>query len=227
MWLADLDPDAEGYDLDLDDPTRRFEWVHEGWKLIFRPIPRRASVRDTRAERPLGAFIPEEAKFIDDIGSLKEALLDKGSKYGELEHPLVLAIDCGSGFHDDRDTIQALYGTVGWRFDFGSRDAEPIAVITEQGFWGPPGHPMRTHIAGVLLAEGLHYGRVAQYSPTFWPHPEAAVRVFNRCPSGGRLGRATRTSNTRQRNELHVYFELPEDWPQGEPFPRQVIDGGG
>lgn len=223
-WLAGLDPDAEGYDLGLSGPMRRFDWTHEDWSLIFRPIPRRASIRDSRAERPLGAFIPDAATFVDDIGSLRDALLDKGSKYGALDHPLVLAINIGSGFHDERDTVQALYGTVGWRFDIDNADAEPIPVITRAGFWGPPGRPMRTHVSGVLLAEGLHYGRVGRYSPAFWPHPQAAERIKPLAVwRTARVGDEDVEYLAAERAP-HVHFHLPEGRPLGDAFPRKPRD---
>lgn len=223
-WLAGLDPDAEGHNLGFDDAARRFDWKHEDWNLIFTPIPRRADVRDAPAERPLGAFIPNTAAFIDDIGSLRHALLEKGSRYGALEHPLVLAINVGSGFHDEDDTIQALYGTVGWRFDINSPETEPTPVITEPGFWGPPGRPTRRHIAGLLLAEGMHYGRVARYSPTFWPHPEAAEIVAPLLLwSVARAGEHGIDYQEPQR-AAHDHFQLAEGWPLGEPFPRKSRD---
>lgn len=221
-WLAELDPDAESYGLGLDDPARRFDWTHEDWALTFQPIPRRADVRGTPAERPLGAFIPSEASVIDDVGSLREALRDKGSKYGALDYPLVLAINVGSGFHDDRDTLQALYGTIGWTIDFDNPIAEATPVITQAGFWGPPGRPTRTHIAGMLLAEGLHYGRVARYSPAFWAHPAAPEGIVEvpiwRTPILG----GDEVDYSRPERAPHVHFGLPEGWPLGEPFPRRT-----
>lgn len=219
-WLSGLDPDATDFRLSRDDPSIMFEWVHQDWKLVFRPIPRRAAVRHLRAERPLGAFIPDEATFLDDAALFRDALLDKGSKYGELQHPLVLAINVGSVFHDDRDTIRAFYGTVGWRLDVHNPDSEPVPVITEPGFWGPPGQPMRTHIAGVLVAEGLHYGRVARYSPVFWQHPEAAQSV-EPLPAWGTASPGSEDIEYRApAKPPHAQFGLPQGWPLGDPFPR-------
>lgn len=221
LWLRQLDPDAGDYVLNDDDPTRSLEWVQDDWHLVFHPIPRRVEVRGVRAERPLGVFVPAGAQFIDDIGTLRNALGEKGSKYGNLAHPLVLAINVGSGFHDDLDTEQALYGTVGWRFDLEQPTSEPIPVLTEAGYWGRPGRPAHTHIAGLLLAEGLHYGRVAQYSPTFWPHPKAAqgidaMPIWMIAEPG-----AAGTARIGPAVPPHIYFALPSDWPQGERFPRQ------
>lgn len=224
-WLHQLDPDAGDFTMGDDDPTRRFEWVKDDWHLIFHPIPRHASVRGIRAQRPLGVFVPEGAEFIDDIGSLRSALTEKGSKYGELAYPLVLAINIGSGFHDDSDTVQALYGTVGWKFDPASPAKDAVPVLTEPGYWGRPGQPAHTHVAGILLAEGFHYGRVAQYTPAFWPHPNAETSLDPlpvwRVAQPGEEG----TTYLDPASPSYLYFELPPDWPVGQPFARATADG--
>lgn len=220
-WLSDLDADAFDFGLDLSDSSPRFEWTHEDWNLVFQPIPRRASARDSPAERPLGAFLPGAALFVDDVGSLRQALLDKGSKYGRLDHSLVLAINIGSGFHDNADTIQALYGTVGWTIDIANPDSEATPVLTEPGFWGRPGRPVRTHIAGVLLAEGMHYGRVAKYAPAFWPHPSPAEHIEPLPVWRLALTDGDGITLVAPDRAPHDYFELPEGWPLGSPFPRR------
>lgn len=219
-WLEQLDPDTGDYFLSDDDPERRLEWVHEDWNLVFHPIPRHASVRGVRAQRPLGVFVPEGASFINDIDALRDALAEKGSKYGELDYPLVLAINVCSGFYDNRDTEQSLYGTIGWRFDFNDPSAGAVPVLTEPGNWGWPGQSAHTHVAGVLLAEGLHYGRVAQYSPAFWPHPNPAMSIEPlpvwRVAQPGEEG----TTYLNPALPAHIHFEWPRDWPAGERFPK-------
>lgn len=219
-WLAGLDPDERDYDLRLGDPGRQCNWVHEDWNIVFHPIPRRAEVRGTRAERPLGAFIPGAAEFVDDISALRNALLDKGSKYGALDHPLVLAINIGSGFHDEEDTFQALYGTIGWNIDIENPANGPTPVITDAGFWGHRGRPTRTHVSGLLLAEGLHYARVARYSPTFWPHPDATQPVAPLAPWRVAQVSAQGIQHREPERSPHMHFQLPEGWPLGDAFPR-------
>lgn len=222
-WLTQIDPDAGDYSLSDVRPERRHEWIQDDWHLIFHPIPRAAPVRGIRVQRPLGVFIPAGATFVDDISSLRDALQEKGSKYGELEHALLLAINIGSGFHDDRDTEQALYGTVGWQFDFSIPDAEPVPLLTASGYWGWPGQPAHTNVAGVLLAEGMHYGRVGTYAPAFWAHPRTAKtveplpvwRVAQATTDGITFSEPTTTPNE--------HFGLPTGWPVGERFSR----GGG
>ena len=220
-WLRGLDPDDRVFALDHERPEYRREWIQDDWHLRFYPIARSPAVRGVRAQRPLGVFAPAEASVIDDITPLREALSEKGAKYGKLKHPLVIAINIGSGFHDDLDTTQALYGTLGWRINMSDPRAEPAAVLTTPGYWGFADRPAHTHIAGVLLAEGFHYGRVAAYAPAFWAHPYAPERVEPLAT--WRVAQPTMGEATYEGPAVaaHAHFELPEGWPIGEPFPRR------
>lgn len=219
IWLRGFDADELALSLADDDPNR-FEWVQDGWRLVFHAMPRSPSARDRPVRRVLGAFLPAEVSWLDDIGSLRAALDDKVSKYGVLPHPLVIAVNIGSGFHDDEDTQQALYGPVGWQLNVADPSAEAVPVLTAEGFWGWPGRPARQHVAGVLLAEGLHYGRVARYAPAYWAHPNAATSVdplpLWRVPEPGEEGWVYPNPAAAP----HEHFMLPEGWPVGERFPR-------
>lgn len=219
-WLRSLDPDAGDYTLSDGRPERHYEWMQDDWHLVFRPIPRAASVRDVPAQRPLGAFIPAAASFVDDITTLREALSEKGSKYGDLKHPLVLAINIGGGFHDDDDTLQALYGTLAWRLNSEDPYGDLLPFLKSPGYWGWADQPAHTNVAGVLLAEGLHYGRVASYAPAYWGHPHAAQPV-EPFPTW-RVAEPTESGLTYRSPAIAPYehFGLPEGWPVGERFPR-------
>jgi hypothetical protein len=218
-WLAQLDPDAGEFLLGGDDPERCFEWLQDGWHLVFHPMPRTKSARAYRVRRPLGVFMPAEAKFVDDISTLREALSEKGSKYGVLKYPLLLAINVGSGFHDDYDTVQALFGTVGYTFDPASVSDEAVPVLTEPGYWGSQDWPAHTHIAGILLAKGMHYGRVAECVPAFWSHPWAEKGV-DPLPAWSVAQRGQDAAMYRAPvTPPNVYFDLPDNWPEGRRFP--------
>lgn len=219
-WLASLDPDAGDFSLQDDHPDRRFEWSWQDWQLLFFPIPRALRLRSSPARRPLGAFIPAEAAFIDDITPLKEALSEKGSKYGYLDHPLVIAINTTSGFHDEEDTMQVLYGQIGWRTNVEDPQAEATPVLTDDGYWGRPGRPCHPHVAGLLLAEGMHYGRVGRYAPVFWPHPYTTETIEPLANWGVTQPSVEGLEYRRPWRLPHEYFGLEEGWPIGDPFPR-------
>jgi len=152
-------------------------------------------------------------------GPYAPRLRTKAGRYGELPHPLVVAINIGSGFHDEFDTQQALFGTVGWRLNPSDPTAEAIPVLTGEGFWGRSGLPSHRHVSGVLLAEGMHCGRVARYAPAFWPHPRPDVEVSPlgtwRLPLAG-----DEWSYEDPDAPPHEHFDLPMGWPIGNPFPR-------
>jgi len=74
-WLRGLDPDEITLSLSDNDPNR-FDWQADDWQLVFHPVARSPATRGEPAGRPLGVFLPSEASFIDDVGSLRAALED-------------------------------------------------------------------------------------------------------------------------------------------------------
>ena len=93
-------------------------------------------------------------------------------------------------------------------------------MLAERGYWGLPGKPAHTNVSAVLLAEGIHYGRVAQYAPAFWAHPNATQPVEPLPIWRVTHPTAEGTQYVEPSLQTHKYFDLPEGWPVGEPFPR-------
>jgi hypothetical protein len=210
-WLAALDPDQVALALKGYSTREKREWRFEGWHLVFEPLPLKPEARDRPDRRALGMF-GSGGSFVDDVSPLRRALSDKGGKYGELDHPLVIAVNIISDFHDDDDSRQALFGIGDWERDLKAQRSPNI------GYWGSSQSPQHAHVAGVLLALSMHHARVAKYAPTYWPHPGADVEVDRLAlwPIENGTGRQESTSAAIA---AHVHFGLPADWP-GELFPR-------
>jgi len=223
LWLKELDPDSVSSSFGNENSTQ-FAWNHDDWRVQFRAIPRSPHVRHQSAERPIGAYIPAEATLVDDIGALRQALDEKGGRYGDLEAPLLIAVNVVRGFHDARDTVQALFGRVGLSLELEAFESEPRPVVIEPGYWGRANHPLHTHVAGILVAEGLHYSRVGQYVPSYWSHPWAEHPV-DPLPCWGQVDLISSTLDNvvsaPPTTVIHDYFGLSEGWPIGEPFSRK------
>lgn len=210
-WLAALDPDRVAAALQGYGTREKREWRYEGWHLVFEPLPLKPGARDRSGRGALGMF-GSGGSFVDDVSPLRRALSDKGSKYGELDHPLVIAVNIISDFHDDDDTRQALFGGGDWERDLNPQPSPDI------GYWGSSYSPQHTHVAGVLVALSMHHARVANYAPTYWPHPGAEVNVDRLAlwPVEDATGRQ---ESTNAAIEANAHFGLPADWP-GDLFPR-------
>lgn len=211
-WLAAFDPDKVAAALKDYATSEKYEWRHEGWHLVFEPLPLKPEARDRPGRRALGMF-SSSGSLVDDVSPLRRALSDKGRKYGELDLPLVIAVNIISDFHDDDDTRQALFGGAGW-------DREPNARPSpDTGYWGSSYSPQHTHVAGVLVALSMHLARVAIYAPTYWPHPGAGVEVPRLALWPIESG-TDRQEGTNAAIAANVHFGLPTDWP-GDLFPRE------
>lgn len=220
QWARLLDADGISVDGHLNDDGERFTWSEAGWELAFRPFPVKKEARGRSDHRPLGIFGPVEAAWINDDVTLRSALMDKGSAYGELDRPLVIAINSFAFSHDDFDTTNALYGTEQITISLEDRAAPPVPSRKRDGYW-LAGTWAHQHVAGVLIGRSL-----AEYRPnavpTFWTHPEpheavAPLPVWRVAePVVGHI------EHREPKSPIRELFGLPEGWPVGEAFPREV-----
>jgi hypothetical protein len=165
---------------------------------------------------------PGDAKWLDDGETLRDAVKAKGSAYGELEHPLVVAINQTTAFHDDFDTINALYGRERIQVRVDDPTHEARRVRDTDGYWGSPGRWARKHVAGMLLGPNVKPWSVLSALPTFWAHPQPKEAVT---PLGAWRHATLQTDHIEQYEPAvssPAFFGLAGDWPIGEPFPSDV-----
>ena len=217
-WLAGLDPDTTDLVLGREPSGDHFLWEEQGWRIWFRPIPVRADARGAPDHRVLGVFGPGEAQWIGDASELRQTIRSKGNAYGALDAPFLIAVMIATPFHDEEDTISALYGTRQIQFSPGNPD-RARSVRARDGYWGSPGDWKHTHVSGVLLAHSVAPWRVTQEVPELWHHPHAAQKVpaLPIWRSAELAGNAIRHIDPTA--EPSGYYFLPASWPEGEPFP--------
>ena len=170
-WAGKLDPDALIATGSHFDSTDRFPWAAAGWELEFWPIAVKPEARGKADHRPLGLFGPVSASWVNDDATLRSALRDKGSAYGALSHPLVIAVNSFAFSHDDFDTMNALYGTEQITISMEDLDAAPVPSRKPDGYW-LAGTWAHQHVAGVLLSRSMAPWRATDEIPTYWQHPQ-------------------------------------------------------
>ena len=214
-WLTKV---GRAGDADIPSGTRaesELEWDDGDWQLSFQAI----FTNMPSAQQSIMSCGMAKGSCHDGAARLKKALEGKGSKYGVLPHPLVIAINMGEGFLADKDATDALYGSMAIREEFNELGPELSWVRMSDGYWRCPRGPAHSHVAGVLLASGLTYYSVARCVPTFWVNPSAdyAVDPLRLC----RVARVVEGQVQFVEPEIqpHDYFNLREDWPTGRPFP--------
>lgn len=220
-WLAGLNPDVVQFETRLSG-GESFTWTRDGWVIEFRPIPVKKSRRGAPDHRPLGVLDGGGASFIDDAGDLRSALKKKGSAYGTLDLPLVVAINVATAFHDDHDTINALYGTEQFRFSRTDPDAPAELIRARDGYWGVPWDWKRTHVSGMLYGPNVAPWSVTRSVPRLWHHPGAATSLAT--PSVWHEARFAldRIDLVDAQRDIHGLLGLPAGWPIGEAFPRET-----
>lgn len=221
-WLAELDPDEHR----LVAGKRRKELpghVYEdaGWKIDFRAYAKSPDARGREGARPLGIFGGGEAHWVQDEEGIRGALTAKGSAYGWLGAPFVVAVASSSLSLDDDDVLNALYGAeVVELRTFADGTEDTVMARKADGYWYRGDHWDHRGVSAVLVVKNLHPAFVGKQQHTIWEHPdpEFAVDGFT----------IWRRSVVQDGGMTFVYpersqadwFDLDEPWPVGEPFPR-------
>lgn len=220
-WLSRLDPDYIEADFTSND-RERFLWIHDDWSIEFHPLARPASTRDDPPDRAIAAYLPSSAQWVDDIGALRAALEDKGTKYGALDHPFVIALNVIRGFHDHRDTAEALFGRIGFSVNFDDPSAPVAPVLSDVGYFGTPEAPRHTQVAGILLGHSIDSPAVARAQPLYYPHPWGTASVAT-LDLWATVDWAEATFESAEaappQCPPHEHFGLPSNWPTGDRFP--------
>jgi hypothetical protein len=210
-WIETLDVTQVRTQLEQNTPRDTFTYEHDGWSITFKPIPRRKR-GDGKASRSIGVrgFGVRAVSIVDAV---KQAAKSKASRYGELDLPLVVAINVLEEFADPTQERDALFGQLEYWIP---RDGGPIRPARRpDGVWFGPKGPQCTRLSGAWLFRRFdcwHF--VARGSNLLYVNP-AAVRPLPahclRFPSGI-------VENNRLVERPGVafseLFNLPPQWPE-------------
>lgn len=220
QWLDSLDADMlleRSHGLSLET----LEWTTDGWAITFEAFPLAPDKRGPGG-RIIGTTGPQGG-IIDDVAPLRKRIREKAKAYGELEAPLLIAVDAVSSFVNDADFVATFYGTSAVRFyiNGGPAAPPPTPITLPDGlFFGPEGG-RRTHVSGVITTSMLCPWTVQSTVPTLWTHPRAArqvdppsglVRIAQLGPDGQHIEYINPTSTPAE------VFGLPDGWPGFRPL---------
>jgi hypothetical protein len=108
-----------------------FTWEHDGWKVLFRAVPKKQGARGKPGVRPLGAISQGEAWFAHTDESIAQAVIGKAGKYGVPPLPYIVAVNVLDESGVDLDDIFLGLARV----------------------WGTEEAPLNTRVSAVLVAE--------------------------------------------------------------------------
>lgn len=231
-WLRGLDPDEYTLGGSRENlPAFTYEEERDddevAWVIEFRAIPKSPEARGKKGVRPLGVFGGGRATWLDDDG-IRGALSDKGSAYGPLGAPFVVAVASGNISLNDDEVLNALYGTEMLEVRTAADGSESHAYVrSPDGYWIGSDHWKHRHVSAVLVVRNLHPAFVGSQTHTIWEHPDPEhavdpIPVWRRSVVGAD-GRVRYIDPARDQAD---WFGLGEAWPVGEPFPKQAGEGG-
>jgi len=93
------------------------------------------------------------------VPGIRERITGKATRYGNLELPLVVAVNAAGSDARLSHVEEALFGTEKWGL---TRDGEPIAGRANDGVWKGPKGPRCRALSAVLAVERLDPWSLAQ-----------------------------------------------------------------
>lgn len=177
-WLRTLDRNAiqqafldQRYD---DIPTR--EWNHEGWRIVFEPMPKGDRARADRSIRPIGLMMPMRARRLTLDESLRDGVAAK-DRYGRLTIPLVIAIQVIEEFRIDKvDVMNGLLGPEAITVD--AQGATRPARVPN-GAWVSGSGPIHRTISAVMVWSTLEPWNFTRIEPIVVHNPYASNPLPN------------------------------------------------
>ncbi|BBY28130.1 hypothetical protein [Mycolicibacterium sediminis] len=211
-WLSSLDPDELQRRIDTGQAPPYLKLDVRGWSIEYDAWPVRPECRGAGG-RLIGAY-PMVLGVGDDEVRLREIVKYKGARYGSPDKPLVIAVLNTSGFTDERDMTEALFGTEAVEYIPGQRDS--IRTVRQRdGYWRQGPNNRGTRVAAVLLGQNISPWHITHALPELWLNPWADRPLIDTPPF------ATRTAHDTGQVYLlreatappSAVFGLDPEWP--------------
>lgn len=213
-WLNTLDPDKL-LQLPPGDGLKalpEFHWQHEEWHVRIQPIPVHIEARGKK-RRLIGART-FGAGWVDGWSPIRDAVASKGQRYGDLDLPLVVAVNVDTFKLDPIDEAQALFGQEQFVFSRADPDKEPRMARAPNGAWRGPAGPRGKRASGAWLFDNLSPYTLARKRQTLYvnpdanhPIPDSFLIVPHRRVVDGFL-------QSLEGIDLATAFELSSTWPE-------------
>ena len=209
--LSKLDPESvfADYQQHQEYPRRSFQDGDSLIELDILPKLREAWGRNT--SRTIGST-GVRSRWGGAENSLRKTLFAKAKRYGEINRPFVIGVNCLSDWGIDKEEERAaLFGTIEEYVPAGS---DQLAVRQlANGFWGSETHPKSTRVSGVILGVALPWNiprcRLSVYRNPWATHP---LPEFN-SPFEQAVWHNGHVRYASATVSMATVFRVPEDWP--------------
>lgn len=177
-WLATLDRQAiqQCYLEGRYGEVPTYEWAHDGWRIIFEPIPKGKEARANPSVRPIGMTMPMQAVQLTLDESLKNGVAMK-DRYGRLPLPLGVAVQVVDEFRIAKiDVMNGLFGPEAVAID---AHGNPRAARVPDGAWIAASGPIHRTISAVMAWSTLEPWNFTAIEPIVVHNPYAFVSLAN------------------------------------------------
>lgn len=192
----------------------RWYFEHNGWRIEIRPAPK-FKLRGREGVRPIGTRIAGFT-WIDNRIPIRDSIIEKGRKYGELDLPVVIAVNALDHV-DETDILEALYGKEKYIINISDDTtivSEPRFTRTPDGVWTGRKGPRYTRISAVLIVTQLSTYNIPRSSLRLYHNPWAQIpyrsvltQLHQAIPINGII-HMERGINT------YAVFDLDRTWPE-------------
>lgn len=221
-WLSQLDPDTVSRDVenaiakDKDGGGRiifpEMTWEYEGWCVKFEAYPVKLE-RRVGGQRAIGR-IRCEGQWNNIDEDLKDAICSKGSRYGDLDRPFIIAVNVNRRFISRMNEVEALFGQERLIYR-PTKACDPLTKEYENnGAWYGPKGPRYTRVSGVWIFGALSPWNIVTTRNRLYFNPWAKT------PAPDLLQRVNCAwSNNEEMvwtdgEKISTLLGLPESWPE-------------
>lgn len=212
-WIKSLNYDEVFSQIERNETEHpSMEWEHDGWWIKFEAIPK-APDRRGKSRRVIGAHAAG-ARWVNSWAPIRDAVRGKGTRYGELDKPMLVAVNLESLSIDDIDETQALFGEETFVVSSTIQGGAPVMRRRPNGAWWGPKGPQLTRVSGAWIFDSMNCWNLASRRPTIYfnpwaarPLPHALKRFRNAVGIEGKL-------IWSEGRPFHESIGLGSDWPE-------------
>jgi len=155
-WLTELDPDEVSNNLKVSghDALPRIELNQDGWNVEFIAIPKSPERRGLEDSTTIGS-LSNGVRWMTSWESVRDTVLKKGNRYGDINKPLLIAVNVGQFDVHNIDSMQALFGQEQFIFNSNDLDSELRMERAPNGVWYGPNGIRYKRISGVIISPDI------------------------------------------------------------------------
>ncbi len=213
-WLESLDPDIVAKEVEEKgfEKIPTMVWRHDNWDIKFEAIPIKPEKRGM-GQRVIGA-LSNGARWINGWEPIRDTIRSKGNHYGELDKPLVVAVNVNAFSLDRIDEMQALFGQEEYIFTRSDLNAQPEMRRTPNGAWYGREGPQYTRVSGAWIFGTLNPWNIVSRKNTLYFNPWASLKLPEFIEQLNHASVVDDKMKWVDGLSLREILELPESWPE-------------